>query len=795
MHVEFQNASLPSNQFPANVPTVPTRFGAWSLLQCTDNPTHGPVTMDYDDSVEDIISSSQNQSPRLFPSNLQDGDDTLEHSGDVSKPDSRDNDADHMDLDKPPNPRQDGTMVDQGDQEANTSTPIPRRDDPEPIDPTDRVYTLEPGDGGVNFVPALAHTLSKSNSWKRSGYIKAPVASDFVDEPLFETRTQVALKRGHGKRFANILYSSADKIVIMDGVTNVEKHKVHLEGADHPSSPFPELDFDWRPKTKQNDDYRRLFVEAIEHEEQQFYLVGDKAYVGSSREPYVHCGQNFFESQEEKVPGIHTAYFYISAGKNSVTNLHVEDGWLPSVNVVHYGAPKIWLIVEPAHRQALENKIKEMLGLKKTKCDQFVRHEELFLSPELLDEWDIHYSIVPCAAGELIFVAPQAYHQVINAGANFAEAINLILPDEQGAPDQYRICGPSCSRGKHKPVRLDQLRIQRKRLARRGRSAGDPPTTPTPDTAKQPGAKPDKKRSNSVTSVGKPPKKSKSNGDGEKPRRNAIEPSAETVLSNFQEVSLITLQKPAGTEPAKQRLAASLKHSAPQPTAAIDMGKSATKRFREQYERNALADRRSLEARLKRCFHRSRLHKAYLDAAEAGNLQRGKGGDITRTRGGGSHVRHDAKNVLFKDMERELGGNAPRRESFDATMEEASKCYKIEQACGGWAIWVFLQLALRWHSSTVLKDDIRWTLNQISRNNGQLEKKLQALLETGERAKFKEGIAAISRGNGRGAEDADCRAQSLLETAPSTSQTGMGLFSFLEDVSGTSNTGAIGETE
>ncbi|KAB2569716.1 Lysine-specific demethylase 4D [Lasiodiplodia theobromae] len=765
--------------------------------------------MDHDDGVEDITSSVQNGSSRIFPSNLQDGKDTQEHSGDVSRPDSQDNDADCMDLDKPPDPRQDGTTVGQGDREANASTPIPRRDDPEPVDPTDVMYTLKPGDGGVNFVPALAHTLSKPNSWKRSGYIKTSVALDFVEGAIFKTKTQVVLKRGHGKKFANVSYSEAAKKVTIDGMTNVEKHEGQnqmLQGhpggdtdgltADQTSSPFPELDFDWRSKTKQNDDYRHLFVEAIENEEQQFYLVGDNAYVGSSREPYVHCGQDFFESQEEKVVGIHTPYFYISAGKNAVTNLHVEDGWLPSVNVVHYGAPKIWLIVEPAHRQALENKIKEMLGLKKTNCDQFVRHEELFLSPDLLDEWDIHYSIVPCAAGELIFVAPEAYHQVINAGANFAEAINLILPDEQGAPDQYRICRPSCSGGKHNPVRLDQLRILKKRSARRGRSAGDPTTTPSPDTTKQPGAKPDgKKRSNSVTSAGKPPKKPKGNGDGKKPRRNATEPSAETVLSNFQEVSSITLQKPAGKEPAKQRPAASLKHRAPQPTAAMDAGESATKRFREQYERNALADRRSLEARLKKCFHRARLHKAYLDAAQAVDAQRGKEGDIARTRGGGSHVRHHAKKELFEDVKRELGDKAPRRKSFDATMEEASKCYKIEQACGGWAIWVFLQLALRWHSSPMLEENVRWTLNQINRNNGALEKKLQALLATGERAQFKEGIAAISRGNGKGAEDADDCAQSLLETAPSTSQTDMGLFSFLEDVSGTSNTGAIGETE
>ncbi|KAF4543007.1 Transcription factor jumonji aspartyl beta-hydroxylase protein [Lasiodiplodia theobromae] len=135
---------------------------------------------------------------------------------------------------------------------------------------------------------------------------------------------------------------------------------------------------------------------------------------GLPPEPYVHCGDQL-TCTAGRIVGIHTAYEYISSAAQSATGIHVEDAFLGSANVVLAGAPK------------------------------FVRHLNALLSPKLLDEWMIPYQIVSCSAGEMIITLPGAYHQVVNAGANYAQAINFAMPDWSGPPDGYRFCGKGCA--------------------------------------------------------------------------------------------------------------------------------------------------------------------------------------------------------------------------------------------------------------------------------------------------------------------------------------------------------------
>ncbi|KAL0256820.1 hypothetical protein SLS55_007629 [Diplodia seriata] len=156
------------------------------------------------------------------------------------------------------------------------------------------------------------------------------------------------------------------------------------------------------------------------------------------------------------IPGIHTAYLYISACRGSNSPLHVEDGFLGSVNIVLAGAPKVWLMIEPCYRRELEHKAKCYLVKDKRKreeeehegqgqdqskeCSQFVRHLSTLLSPKLLDAWDIPYRIVSCAAGEMVVTFSETYHQVVNAGPNLAVAINFAESEWTGPPEGYRFC-------------------------------------------------------------------------------------------------------------------------------------------------------------------------------------------------------------------------------------------------------------------------------------------------------------------------------------------------------------------
>lgn len=168
---------------------------------------------------------------------------------------------------------------------------------------------------------------------------------------------------------------------------------------------------------------------------------------GLPPEPYVHCGDQL-TCTAGRIVGIHTAYEYISSAAQSATGIHVEDAFLGSANVVLAGAPKVWLIISPKYLEALEAKMEKKLAKGSRRllpCSQFVRHLNALLSPKLLDEWMIPYQIVSCSAGEMIITLPGAYHQVVNAGANYAQAINFAMPDWSGPPDGYRFCGKGCA--------------------------------------------------------------------------------------------------------------------------------------------------------------------------------------------------------------------------------------------------------------------------------------------------------------------------------------------------------------
>jgi hypothetical protein len=134
---------------------------------------------------------------------------------------------------------------------------------------------------------------------------------------------------------------------------------------------------------------------------------------------------------KEKVPGIHTPYYYASnSAFGSVFLMHIEDHRLFSLNYHHRGASKFWVIVAPSSAALVESclatYIPEMWGPKQQVpcCSQFVRHMSVWVALETLNEWGISYEVVEQRPGDLIITVPGAYHQGFNAGANLNEAMN-----------------------------------------------------------------------------------------------------------------------------------------------------------------------------------------------------------------------------------------------------------------------------------------------------------------------------------------------------------------------------------
>jgi len=211
-------------------------------------------------------------------------------------------------------------------------------------------------------------------------------------------------------------------------------------------------------------DYPKLELENVfEHQLQQYmkidgprqYLIAT-AHTEESRkqlglpEVKLEAGPRLLCTHKH-YPGIHSPYAYISASV-SVFALHVEDFFLKSANLLHAGAPKLWVIIDPRYIHKLEGRLAEHMAVQ-PKCSQFLRHLEILPLPSLLQEWHIEFSVVLQQPGSLILIESSAYHYGVNLGPNLAEAINYSEPDWI-VPPTYRECSKrnGCGDTKHMTV-------------------------------------------------------------------------------------------------------------------------------------------------------------------------------------------------------------------------------------------------------------------------------------------------------------------------------------------------------
>lgn len=69
---------------------------------------------------------------------------------------------------------------------------------------------------------------------------------------------------------------------------------------------------------------------------------------------------------------------------------HTEDMDLASVNFLHYGAPKSWYCIPPAHRERFERVLQGLLPDMFRACPEFLRHKVAPGSCRLPEHaWDI----------------------------------------------------------------------------------------------------------------------------------------------------------------------------------------------------------------------------------------------------------------------------------------------------------------------------------------------------------------------------------------------------------------------
>lgn len=162
-------------------------------------------------------------------------------------------------------------------------------------------------------------------------------------------------------------------------------------------------------------------------------------------------------STKRHYPGVHSSYTYVSNGLSAFA-LHVEDFYLKSANLVHAGAPKLWIVVHPLHQNRLEAHLASYLSLSAA-CSQFIRHSSVLLAPSLLHRWNIKFSIVVQKPGTIMFVAPNAYHYGLNLGPNIAEAINYCESDWI-VPPVYRECSRRRGCGAMEAMTVASMKVE-----------------------------------------------------------------------------------------------------------------------------------------------------------------------------------------------------------------------------------------------------------------------------------------------------------------------------------------------
>lgn len=141
--------------------------------------------------------------------------------------------------------------------------------------------------------------------------------------------------------------------------------------------------------------------------------------------------------------GINIPSYYIGS-PYSISSMHCEDGNLDAANLLLAGPNsgyKIWLIINPLYSYYLNalitlkiDELKKNIKSKKkqhyltkwdSNCPTPFHHKSLVLTTKFLRTHNIKYKIVVQRPGDLIYIQPGVYHQVVNGNTNACEAVNV----------------------------------------------------------------------------------------------------------------------------------------------------------------------------------------------------------------------------------------------------------------------------------------------------------------------------------------------------------------------------------
>ncbi|XP_052130837.1 uncharacterized protein LOC127751391 isoform X2 [Frankliniella occidentalis] len=144
---------------------------------------------------------------------------------------------------------------------------------------------------------------------------------------------------------------------------------------------------------------------------------------------------------EGNLPGITTPYLYFGFS-HSFFPIHIEDLSLYSLNFLHHGYPKVWVVVPPASISKLHYFLsKEFMCPGHSSCMGLLGHKYHIPTPAWLHSKGIPFKVVQQRSHQAVLVAPNAAHFGFNLGPNVAEAVNFATT--KWVP--YGIVYPRCT--------------------------------------------------------------------------------------------------------------------------------------------------------------------------------------------------------------------------------------------------------------------------------------------------------------------------------------------------------------
>ncbi|KAK2496853.1 LOW QUALITY PROTEIN: hypothetical protein MC885_002242 [Smutsia gigantea] len=166
------------------------------------------------------------------------------------------------------------------------------------------------------------------------------------------------------------------------------------------------------------------------------YKADERGHLGTIQDLLEHdC--------EVVVEGINIPYLCFGIWQTAFVR-HTEDMELYSLNLLHFGAPKLWYTAPPEHGRFLDRLAEELFLASTCGCEAFLWHKAALLSPTVLRDHGIPFRVVTQEASVFIVTFPYGYPSGFHHGFHGAEAIHCTEAIH-GAMPHWVALGPTAA--------------------------------------------------------------------------------------------------------------------------------------------------------------------------------------------------------------------------------------------------------------------------------------------------------------------------------------------------------------